>query len=445
MKVRIAIVGPEDSVQQILSFAEEFSKHEKVKLLPFSYDKTEETEQIIRDNVGQIDQWLFSGQAPYYYALNKGLIQAQEATFLTLNGSSLLGTFLEIVIHEGNSVKELSLDTIQKEEIAQVQKAHALNSLNIYSYSYSGYEPAEDIIKFHQQLFEQGRSQVAVTCIKEVHYQLKKLGIPCYRVIPSELSVKRVLTLLKERGQSSRYRQSQIAILGIEVIHSDLSLEEHYYSYEMKHKELDLKHILLRHAKNVHGSFVQIGDGLFFIYTTRGEVDIRFSERLRFAMLDDVFLHSNLHIRMGIGYGLTAYHAEQNVRIALRQAREYNEPTIVSVNEEKKIEEHFKNEDLELISYSEQKWGKDWEQKFKAAQLSPKVVSKIESVVQRYKNNIVTASELAQWLNRTERNARRILTELDKLGLAKILREEQVGNRGRPRKVYELLLETTDD
>ncbi|MDE5415442.1 hypothetical protein [Alkalihalobacterium chitinilyticum] len=440
MKVRIAIVGPEDSVQQILYFAEEFSRNENMELVPFSYDKTEEAEQIIQDNVGRVDQWLFSGQAPYYFALNKGLIRAEDATYLTLHGSSLLGTFLEILIHEGNNVNELSLDTIQQEEIMQIQNAHSLKRLNIYSYSYSGYEPAEDIIKFHHKLYEEGKSKVAVTCIKEVHIQLQKLGIPCYRVIPSESSVKKVLTLLKERGQSSWYRHSQIAILGIEVIHSGTSLEEHYYSYEMKHKELDLKHVLLQHAQNVQGSFVQIGDGLFFVYTTRGEVDFRFNDSTRFTLLDDVFLQSRLHIRVGIGYGLTAYDAEQNVRLALRQAREYTEPIIVSVNEKKEVHEYVKQNETE-ISYTERKWGRDWEQKFKEVQLSPKVISKLEAVSHRYKKNVVTANEVALWLNRTERNARRILTELEKLGLAKVDREEQVGNRGRPRKVYELLFQ----
>ncbi|WP_216830773.1 helix-turn-helix domain-containing protein [Alkalihalobacterium elongatum] len=441
MKVRIAIVGPEDSVQQILYYAEEFSRNENMELVPFSYEKTEETEQIIQANNGRIDQWLFSGQAPYYFALNKKLINAEVATYLTLHGSSLLGTFLEILLQEKNTVKELSLDTIQHEAVMQLQEAHSLNSLNIYTYSYLGYEPAEEIIKFHQHLYEQGKTKVAVTCIKEVHIQLKKLGIPCYRVIPSEAAVKRELTLLKERGQSSWYRQSQIAILGIEVIHSDTSLEEHYYSYEMKHKELDLKHVLLHHAKKVQGSFVQIGDGLFFVYTTRGEVDIRFNDSTRFSLLDDVFLQSKLHIRVGIGYGLTAYHAEQNVRSALRHAREYNEPIIVSVNEKKEVHEYFKNDETEMISYVERKWGEEWEDKFKEAQLNPKVVSKIEAISERYKTKSVTASEVAQWLNRTERNARRILTELEKLGLATIVREEQIGSRGRPRKVYKLLFQ----
>ncbi|WP_209121296.1 hypothetical protein [Alkalihalobacillus sp. BA299] len=439
MKVRIGVIGPDDSVKRIFYFVEKFSEYQDMDLVPFSYDKTEETERIILENQSRIDQWLFSGQAPYYFALEKGLINEEEASYPILHGSSLLGTFLEVLMHEGKEINQISLDTIQQTEIEFIQEAYSLNLLDIHAYSYIGYEPAEEIIAFHQELYEQGKSQVAVTCIKAVYLRLKKLGIPCYRVTPSQLAIKRVLSFLKERGQSSRYRQSQIAILGIEVLHSSTSLDEQYFSYEMKQKELDLKHVLLEHAKNVKGSFVQIGDGLFFVYTTRGELDAHFNDHSRFSLIDNAYLHSKLPICIGVGYGLTAFDAEQNVRYALRYAREYNEPIIVSVNEEKEIKEYSKSEENEHeISFSQRQWGEEWEQKFKEAKLSPTVVSKIEALTKRYKKNIVTANEVAQWLKRTERNARRILSELERLGLAKTVGEEQVGQRGRPRKIYEL-------
>jgi DNA-binding PadR family transcriptional regulator len=46
------------------------------------------------------------------------------------------------------------------------------------------------------------------------------------------------------------------------------------------------------------------------------------------------------------------------------------------------------------------------------------------------------------WLKGTERNARRILSEMERLGLVKVSGEEQSGNRGRPKKIYELQLDS---
>lgn len=436
MKIRLGVVGPEDSVQRILKIGEHFKD---LKMIPFSYQRTEETEEIVQENKYRVDQWFFSGQAPYYYILSRGIIDESEASYPPLYGSSLLGTLLEALVHEGNGLLKISLDTIQQSEIDALQKAHSLESLPITTYSYRGYEPAEDMIRFHTELYNQEKSDVALTCIQEVYQRLKKLGIPCYRVVPSQLAIQLVLRYLRERGQSTWYRKSQIAILGIEVLHSSSSLEEQHYSYQMKRRELELKQVLLDYAEELRGSFVQIGDGLFFTYTTRGELDFHFKDKSLFTLLEEVYIQSKLRVRIGLGYGLTAFDAEQNVRLALQYARQHQSSVVVSVNEEKEVSEYLQSGDGDAISYPQRKWGKEWEERFKDAKISPAMISKIESLSRHYKMNVVTAQEISRWLKGTERNARRILSEMEHLGLAKITGEEQPGHRGRPRKMYEFL------
>lgn len=440
MKIRLGVVGPEDSVQRILKIGEQFKD---LDMIPFPYKRTEETEGIVKENKHRVDQWFFSGQAPYYYILSRGIIDESVASYPPLYGSSLLGTLLEVLVHKENGLPTISLDTIQDSEIDALQKAHSLESLSIATYSYSGYEPAEDMIRFHTDLYNQGKSDVALTCIQEVYQKLKQLGVPCYRVVPSQLAIQPVLRYLRERGQSTWYRKSQIAILGIEVIHSSSSLEEQHYSYKMKRKELELKQVLLDYTEQIRGSLVQIGDGLFFTYTTRGELDFHCEDKSIFSLLEEVYIQSKLRVRIGLGYGLTAYDAEQNVRLALQYAREHQSSVIVSVNEEKEVSEHLHGEG-DAISYSQRKWGKEWEEQFKDAKISPAMVSKIESLSRHYKKNVVTAQEISHWLKGTERNARRILSEMECLGLAKVTGEEQPGQRGRPRKIYEFLFSVDD-
>ncbi|WP_210366663.1 hypothetical protein [Bacillus sp. REN3] len=436
MKIRVGVVGPEDSVGHILAQGHE---HEGLEMIPYIYKETKETEEIIREHEADTDLWFFSGQAPYYYARSRGLISEENAQYPPLYGSSLLGILLEAYIKTGG-FKNASLDTIKQSELDALRNTYFLGDLNIYSYSYDEYKPAKEIIGFHQKLYEEGKTEIAFTCLQEVCESLKEKGIPCYRVIPSPIAIKLVLRYLRERGQSDFYKRSQIAIMGLEVIHSTSSLEERYFTYEMKRQELEIKQVMLDHAEKVQGSFVQIGDGLFFIYTTRGEMDIHFQESSVYSLINEAEINSKLKVRIGIGYGLTAYDAEQNVRLALQYARDHHSSTVISVDEKKQIQEHNEESGNLNLSFGQRKWGEEWEERFKDAKISLAVVAKIEYLARHYKKNNVTAQEISRWLKRTERNSRRILAELERLGLAKVVGEEQPGQRGRPRKVYELLL-----
>lgn len=434
MKIRVGVVGPGDSVGHILALSREYSE---LEMIPYIYKETKETEKIIREHKTEIDLWFFSGQAPYFYARSKGLIGEENAHYPPLYGSSLLGTLLEAHLREGG-FQQASLDTIQESELDILKNTYFLGDLNIHTFSYNEYEPAEEIIHFHKELYEKGKTEVALTCVQEVHDRLREQGIPCYRVVPSPVAIKLVLRYLRERGQSNWYKRSQIAIMGMEVVHSPSSLEEQHFTYEMKRHELEIKQVMLDYAEKVQGSFVQIGDGLFFIYTTRGEMDMHFQEASMYSLIEEAKIHSKMKVRIGVGYGLTAYDAEQNVRLALQYARDQKASPVISVDENKEIKEHLSESGEEAISYQQRIWGEEWEERFKGAKINPAIVSKIEYLSRHYQKKIVTAQEVSRWLKNTERNSRRIMAELERLGLAKVTGEEQPGQRGRPRKVYEL-------
>ncbi|PLR82527.1 hypothetical protein CVD25_14390 [Bacillus canaveralius] len=431
MKIRVGVIGPNDSIEIVKNAAEEF---EKIEIYPYPYVKVEETNQIILQNREHVDQWIFSGQAPYYYAFSNGLISEDEGSYPPLNGNSLYKTLLEAQIKEQKIFKRISLDTIQEHEIEAIHDS--ISPLEILPFPYTGYMPAQDIIDYHVNLYRKGEVDIAITCIQTVYASLNNLAIPCYRVIPDIPSIRLILQILKERGESFWYRKAQIAILGIEMFQS--SSEEQFYSYKMKHQELELKRILLTYAELINGSFVQIGDEDFFIYTTRGELELQLKDHSLINLIKESHLHSRLNIRIGIGYGITALEAEQNARKAIQYARNQENPAVVLVDEDKKVTENVSME--QQLSYYVRQQGSDWEEKLKDAHISPTVISRIQSLSYHYKKNHITSQELAQWLKSTERNARRILSELERLKLVRICGEEQSGQKGRPRKIYELKL-----
>ena len=73
--------------------------------------------------------------------------------------------------------------------------------------------------------------------------------------------------------------------------------------------------------------------------------------------------------------------------------------------------------------------------------VSVATLSRLASVWKKNRQPGISAQELAAQLQILPRSARRILTELERTGLAKVIGEELPGPRGRPRKTYKLLLE----
>ncbi|WP_062354161.1 hypothetical protein [Bacillus kwashiorkori] len=433
MKVRIGVIGPSDSVNRIQLATKEFSH---IDFITFIYEKTEEVATIIEKNKDTIDQWLFSGQAPYHYALNLGLIDEIDGSYPPLHGSSLFGSLLEGTVKTGKILQRISIDTILEHEIELAFNTHSLKNLTYYAFPYEGYKPARKLIDFHRSMYEAGKIDVAFTCIKVVELELQKIGIPCFRIIPTNLAIQMIVHILEERAYSLKYRKSQIAIVGFETISTPADYD-HYFSFDYQRHELELRKYLIDFSEQVSGSLMQLGDGLFFVFTTRGELELYLHQNSLFTFLHQVEPLTNLRVRIGIGYGATVIEAEDHVRKAFKQARQHPMPVIVSVNENQEIK--VMEEADQEIHFSSRVWGTDWQEKFKHATISPTIVSKVLSFASYYQKNLVSSQDIARWLNSTERNGRRILQEMERLQLAKLSGEEQSGSRGRPRKLYKLV------
>lgn len=430
MKIRLGIVGPKDSVDMIDQVAQQFPEYVTTS---FYYEHTEETGDIVSVYEDRIDLWLFSGQAPYAYAIQQRFVTEDQAFFPPLHGSSLLGTLLE-VLHTHEQPYLFTLDTIDTEEMEEVIEAHGLKKISFQSYPYMGYKSAEEIIAFHRSAYEENPETIALTCIRAVYNELQELGQPVYRITASRFDIKETLKYLRERTSATWYRNHQLAIAGVEIREAVTSPEE-YYSFRRKHKELELKRLLLQYTEEVKGSLMQMGDGMYFIFSTRGEVE---SHPLPFSLMEEARVQTKLAVRIALGYGKSVMEAEEHVHQALRQVRQSAGTLIVTVNENNESTEHFNEEDS--LSYAAQRKSTDWYAAKVKGKISPGVVAKIFSYAAYHQQQEVTSRDIAKWLTSSERNARRILHELEKAELAEVVGEEQEVRRGRPRRMFSLKL-----
>ncbi|MCD5324235.1 MULTISPECIES: ATP-binding protein [Pontibacillus] len=433
MKTKIGVIAPQDSLEQILYVTDEFKD---IEVASYTYDDLSDIEDILSAHRYEVDQWFFSGILNYTYAYEKNLITPEEGSYPPLHGSSFFGILLEAQLTSKKVFEKVSIDTITDDEIEKILSYYDLQSLTYYNHPFEGYQYSNELVDFHSNLYKEGKAEVAITSIKTVYRQLKALGVPVFRVTPSYLSIKLILQFLEERAQSKRLRNAQVAVIGCRVDFEVKQREELQYSFRMKHQELDLRRFLLRIAEKTSGSLMQIGDGVFFIFTTRGQMWTEVEEEL-FSLIQNAEMQTSSQVNIAIGFGETVSQAEQNVRFGFRNYKTFDEPTLLIVDEYQSIT--LKQQEA-AISYQTVGAG-EWADKIKDAALSPGVVSKIISYAHHYERTTFTSQDLSRWLQSTERNGRRILSEMEKVGLVQQSGEAQSGERGRPRKVFSLVLD----
>ncbi|WP_173918254.1 hypothetical protein [Halobacillus sp. Marseille-Q1614] len=430
MKTTIGVIAPHDSLERVMYVAEEF---EDITFIPHAYDQLGEVSDILNKHRYEVDQWLFSGVLNYTYAMENNLITEEEGAFPPLHGSSFFGILLEAQLTSNKVCRRVSIDTIANEEFEKILSFYQLDNLSYYNHPFESGKSSEELIQFHAQLYKEGKTEVVITSIKDVYENLKKQQIPVFRVTPSYLSIKMIIQFLEERAQSNLYRNSQVAVIGCRIEMNPNQLDENYYSFKTKYQELDVRRQLLAIAEKTNGSVMQMGDGLFFIFTTRGELSAE-SEADIFQLIEEIRMQTNLQAKVSIGYGETVLQAEQHVRLGFRHVKEYEKPVILVVDEDQSIS--LKEQKKEII-YQTTEVGSAWKERIKNAHLSPGVVSKISAYAKQYGRDRFSSQDLARWLKSSERNGRRILAEMERSGIVEQAGEAQSGERGRPRKVFQ--------
>ncbi len=433
LNIRIGIIGPVDSVEKILLVTENF-KH--ITFIPFIYEDVYQVDELIQNNVTPIDQWLFSGVLNFTYAMKKKLVGEDNATYPPLYGSSFFGTLLKAQLAENKVIKKISMDTFSDVEVEKVLAFNQLQAIEYLNFPFSDYTYIHDLTDFHEKAYQEGRAEVAITSTNYAYMQLKEKNVPVYRMKPSYLAIQLSIEMLIERAQANRFKLSQIAMIGASI---DFHIQENdhvYFTYKMKQEELDIKKELLLLAEEVSGSFISVGLGSYLIYTSRGEIN-REALQFMFQLSNKIHATQQLKLQFAIGYGETTSQAEQHVNLGLKQVQQ--DSTIVIVDEDQEITIKQEDHDKDGLRYATVSIGKDWENKIKESGISSSLLSKIISLANHYHRTEFTSQDLARWLKSSDRNARRILLQLERAGLIEQYGEVSSGGRGRPRKIYRFI------
>lgn len=429
MKTRLGIVGPKDSVDLICGIAEEFN--DRIISIPFTYANVEETAEIIRDRENLVDVWLFSGQAPYAIA-NEAPLRL-KGFFPQLNGSSLTKVLLDISYKDHKKLDHLSFDTIPANEIYETFSELHLPVDGLQLFPYAGYKPTDELTSFHYNLYKNDRVKACVTCIHSVYEELKSLRVPVYRITPTKMIIRQMIIQACQQNETVHFKKSQIAVLIIQINEMNKLIGENTISYKGHRSNLKLQEFVIDFTEAMSGSFVLLGNGKFMIFSTRGSFE-KYNKYHTTSFLDKITVMTESTANIGIGYGTTSLGAEQNAYLALNHARNQGGNSTILVDEDRSIEGPLQKSNS--ITYSYRTDNKEINNYLTKAGVNISTFNKIQYVQNNLGHNSISAANIAEWLNMTQRNARRILTNLEKQSLAEVVGEETPTTRGRPRKIY---------
>ncbi|MGG3625278.1 hypothetical protein ABES25_17195 [Bacillus gobiensis] len=430
MKMRAGIVGPADMVEFICEIANE--SNQTISTVPFVYREPKDTTEIINNNHELVDVWIFSGPGIFPFA--KKSRSNQLFFYLKMDGFSLTKTMMEIGYKNGKSLNMMSIDFLTDKDVKETYKDLGIPFRNVSIKAYSPESPLEDYLTFHESLYVNRKTDTCVTALHFIYEELKKKGIPVYRILPTRSNIRETLRTAYQKWETHHSRQSQIAIVFIKI---DKETNKEKPSYDMNRLDLEMQEFILDFAEDVSGSFVQMGVGTFIIFTTRGALN---EKRKEIGMLlDKCELFSDVPANIGIGYGESALAAEENARLALYYGQNYG-PFCAFLVDANRVIEGPLNEQKKL-GITEASIEEETARKLKRCGVSASTFRKIVSLQKQMENQSVTALDVSTWLKMTQRNARRILMGLVNGELASVIGTEATDLKGRPRNIYRITVE----
>ncbi|UXH43926.1 transcriptional regulator [Rossellomorea vietnamensis] len=411
MKTKIALIGSREFIERIeKSIPYDLNS---IELVPYMYDEPQEASKLMK-NLTPCDAVLFSGALPYFFSQQECRTFTVPVLYLEQDETALVTSLLYILHHHGIEPDRVSIDLMDRSLIDHAQSDLHLKNPPRYVMDYKESLPhnfhINDYTEFHQQLFQDGQTEMALTSIHAVYDRLVELHIPCMRMIDPAKSLIRAIDEAHSQSLLSKRKAATIAAARLSV--QDLEGEQ-----ERIHELARLMKGTLQKNED---------DASYTIYSNRGSIE-------HFLESTDFHEHPML---AGFGYGHTATEAEANAEIALSFARKADSNGCAFIlNEEKELsgpypdkskKQHLKNDTPEMLSLAKQ------------LTLSPANLSKL---VQFYKSRSArdfTAAELSDYMQITRRSTERILKKLVDNGSAKIIGEEMTYAQGRPRAIYEL-------
>lgn len=434
-KIKMAVVGPADSVALIREVGTEYEA--KVELLPLIYAQPAEVSELLGRYDAAVDVWLFSGQVPYYYALD-AKTTTKPLFYIPHTGSSLYRVLLQIACVKRLPIDSISFDLISRQEIEETCADVPLQVNNIYVKEFKNIISSQDLADYHYALWQAGKTKAAVTTLQSAYEELQRLQVPVFRIWPLRDNIRTTLDIAIRTVEAAAFKDSQIAVQHIAIDDYEGVVREARSSYDVRRLEAALYEILINYTERTQGSINVHGHGQYTIYSTRGAVEQITEQFTVMPIKEEMIKALSVPVSGGIGFGRTAHAAEENAYKALGFARHQGKGNWMLVSDEGEV-----FGPLSSAAHLQYSLRIDDEKIRRLAQqlgISGTTLNRLLAGLNKLDAAAVGADDLAQHLAITSRSARRLLAALVENKLAELSQQETL-HKGRPRNLYRLFAE----
>jgi hypothetical protein len=421
--IRIGLVGPADSMKLIKNVAKDLP--EGFSLSEYSYKGLEDL-QNLEGFCRDVDSLLFSGPAPYYWVKER-FDPGIPMMHIPRNGTCIYKVLFNILRNKGD-FSYLSFDTIARKDILEALEELSIPYKEIKTLEYEGLISFEEVTQFHLDNLKQNENTLIITGISGPYKALTSMGIMAYRIHPTNPIIRSSLEKAILYGESETHKESQIALVIIRA-NQPKPEEENQFDYSYQKQLLDLYQLLLDYSDTIQATALKTGDNEFMLVATRGSLNN--TPCISKSLPQYIQANTSLLVSMGIGYGKTARIAKNHARMAVSLSKKNNGYCCYMVTDEGEVIEPQIKRTVN---------GSNLNQLAKELEISVESLSSIKQALRRLGKSEITSKELSLSLNLSERSARRILSHLEAVGAARVIGNQSIFKKGRPRSVYKVLL-----
>lgn len=431
--MKLGIIGPEDLVNKSIQVGK---KYKQIEMIAMPYASESNTEENISQIQSEVDAFLFTGFLPYYHVKHKQLTN-KDIFYYPILGSALYRILLKMKNNYDIDISKISIDTLEEREVCEVYDDLKIDSKNLFinEAHLSNYKK-EDYINFHYDLYNSDRTKGAITSINSVYMELVKLGVPAFKIEPTKYTMRNIFKIISMASNTQIAKKNQILIMIIDIAEYTLNGEK-LSKIEKQSKRLQLHQELLDYSRMYQASvFSSAGSEEFILLITKGIFQEYTNSYENIPIVNEIKSKFSMEINIGIGMGTNALEAEDNARKALELSKKHKESASFLINQEKevvgpigsanKLEYKLKTENKELLYWAD-KTG-----------VSISNITMIKSLIKKLQTDSISAGDIQNGLDITLRSANRIMKKLVDGGLATEVGLEQVGGRGRPKKLYRI-------
>lgn len=421
--MKIAIIGAPDSVDKIYSLLS--SAYSEIDFITRSTEKIDDMINFIQDIEEKVDGFYLTGIG-VYSALNEKTNIAKPVVYTKRGITGVVKSFWDFQkdnygILDLKDVK-IGIDVVDEKDFLETLSEFniEIKSYDLQKYNYQKSE--EEYLKEYLKKIKSEEINCIFTAFGYIYSALKEKNIPVYRVQATNVEIREEFTNLLNRIKMSKVENSKIGVEVIKLLKSD------EFSNTALSQKIQFEKELLAYAKEVDGNIQVSGNDEYLIFSNKGLLNNPENINTILSIIKN-YSSKGLIISIGIGEGNTMFLSEKNARFALKLSMgNGNNSIFFSDGSEvkgplmEKREILYKNSsDKKILEVS------------KNTGVSTLYLEKIKSVIKKQDKNSFTSTELAEFLNISERSTNRIIKKIIENGYASVEFENSPG-AGRPRR-----------